>query len=152
MPAKYFCSNCGRRVEKNKQVCPHCHVRLVGVHCTHCGFNGSRIDFPGDRCPKCGSVVHLAGDESVEVCKKCGRAIAGPYLTCPYCGYSKLGMIIGIGTISMACIVGGVIGFINCPSIVWVKLVVLLMGFYGTIGLIYSISEIINGLKAPRRH
>jgi RNA polymerase subunit RPABC4/transcription elongation factor Spt4 len=49
----YSCGRCGRAVSKDTQVCPSCGAHLAGIKCTHCGFIGSRDDFPLDVCPRC---------------------------------------------------------------------------------------------------
>lgn len=50
----YLCGKCGKAVEKDALVCPHCSAKLGNIRCPFCNFTGSPADFSGDTCPRCG--------------------------------------------------------------------------------------------------
>ena len=57
----FTCGRCGTPVSKNTRNCPSCRAILAGIECQSCGFKGTEDDFPGDRCPECGSIVRGSG-------------------------------------------------------------------------------------------
>jgi len=92
MTAIYTCGRCTQRVSKQDSVCQNCGARLGGIRCVHCGFVGSSVAFPSDRCPQCGGVVPGRDEPSasgclvfllgfiglgVGVCLAAGRLLAG---------------------------------------------------------------------------
>lgn len=50
----YLCGRCGKAVEKDALICPHCSAKLGNIRCPFCNFTGSPRDFSGDTCPRCG--------------------------------------------------------------------------------------------------
>jgi RNA polymerase subunit RPABC4/transcription elongation factor Spt4 len=54
------CPGCGRRTEKDWQICPHCHTRLR-KSCTRCG---RLLELPWNLCPYCGQPAQAAREET----------------------------------------------------------------------------------------
>ena len=59
---RYSCGRCGAAVTKDTHTCPHCGAGLAGIRCSHCGFTGSRVDFPLDVCPRCHRRIQVDSD------------------------------------------------------------------------------------------
>lgn len=57
----FRCTRCGRDINTYSapDSCPHCGVRFSGVRCDGCGYEGSKHEFLGSRCPKCNSRVYI---------------------------------------------------------------------------------------------
>lgn len=53
MSQKFFCDNCGEKVNKDEFRCPRCGRYFRSVKCPACGFSGSAGLFT-DGCPACG--------------------------------------------------------------------------------------------------
>ncbi|MCG8568719.1 MAG: zinc-ribbon domain-containing protein [Spirochaetes bacterium] len=50
----YLCGKCGKEVEKEELLCPHCGAHLGNIKCPFCNFVGTLEDFKLDTCPRCG--------------------------------------------------------------------------------------------------
>lgn len=152
MSAIYTCGRCGRSVTKTTRVCPHCGAQLAGIKCQNCGFIGSETDFAGDRCPKCRSVVYVNRQQSasaapaMQTCKGCRRSIKSSDWTCPHCGYTQWGSIVGMGIFSLFCLSAILWGSqIEQPLCTWGG------GIVGAVCLLITISAVVTALKTPRR-
>ena len=149
----YTCGRCGGVVDKSTRRCPHCSALLAGIRCTGCGFVGGEGDFPGDRCPKCGAAVRTGGASrqsapAQEKCKGCGKLIKPSDWTCPHCGHTQWGMIVGLGIFALLCIGLSVLAFRREN---WSDLVGWLAGILGAICLLVTIGETVTGLKTAKR-
>lgn len=91
---------------------------------------GADSDFLHDRCPRCMAVVQPASGRT-ERCKECGWRIESGQWTCPNCGHTQWGIILGLGGFALICIAFAVV-FLPLPT-VWT----LLVGGLGVI-LFYS--------------
>ena len=51
-----FCSNCGKSIDINAEICPECGVRVSNTQKTEkfCSNCGKSIDINAEICPKCG--------------------------------------------------------------------------------------------------
>jgi RNA polymerase subunit RPABC4/transcription elongation factor Spt4 len=59
-----FCPGCGRRVQAEWQLCPHCHTRLRKP----CGRCGRLLELPWNICPYCGQAAQTqAASERAEL-------------------------------------------------------------------------------------
>ena len=150
MSAIYTCGRCGRGVTKTTRVCPHCGARLAGIKCQTCGFIGSETDFAGDRCPKCRSVVRVSRQKptsaapKMETCKGCGRSIKSSDWTCPHCGHTQWGYIVGPGLFSLLCL-SVIYWNLEAPICTWGGVIL------GALCLFVTISEVVTALKTPKR-
>jgi hypothetical protein len=117
---QYRCGRCGKAVEKSAQTCPHCGEKLGNIHCKSCGFAGRETDFVNDRCPQCDASVRTS-PVRYERCKECGRKIEAGQWTCPNCGNTQWGIILGLGAFALACIIVAIV-FLPLPTI-WTLLV-----------------------------
>lgn len=63
----YQCERCGQAFARFKTPgqCPHCGV-WASVRCNACRYTDAAQVFidNGDRCPKCGSAVHVPGGQA----------------------------------------------------------------------------------------
>lgn len=151
----YSCGRCGGAVSKSTRRCPHCSALLAGIRCKGCGFVGTESDFPGDRCPKCGSVVYTGGGGSApkeEKCKGCGKVIKSSDLTCPHCGYTQWGPIGLLLVLSIGCLVGAVFGYLRIQDETWHNVVGWGGGILGLLMLIMTITEIVKGVRSEKRY
>lgn len=138
--SQYRCGRCGSAVEKSARACPRCGAKLGNIHCNACGFAGTNSEFENDRCPQCGAMVRTA-PVRYERCKECGRKMEAGQWTCPNCGHTQWGIILGLGAVALACVVVSIV-FLPLPSF-WTLLVggtgvvLFFSSFYGIGGALH---------------
>jgi DNA-directed RNA polymerase subunit RPC12/RpoP len=57
----YICGKCGKIIDKEDSVCPHCNAKLGKIRCPFCGFTGELKAFMHDTCPRCGRRRNSSG-------------------------------------------------------------------------------------------
>jgi len=60
--ARFFCDNCGARVDRNTRCCPQCGCYFEFVRCPQCGFTGEEKLF-SKGCPDCGYCAGKTNDQ-----------------------------------------------------------------------------------------
>jgi hypothetical protein len=81
---------------------------------------GAESDFLHDRCPRCMALVQSTTPRQ-ERCKECGYRMESGQWTCPNCGHTQWGIILGLGGFALLCI-GFAVVFLPLPT-VWTLLV-----------------------------
>lgn len=144
----YQCSRCGAAMSQPLDRCPKCGVLLSGVRCEACKYVGGKTEFINNhhRCPKCNSTVRIPGSSSApkaapktEACKRCGTLIQTSDWTCPHCGYTQWGMIVGAGVIAIVLLA---VAYFTSDCVRWGA------GVAGAILLLTVVSSVYTGIKA----
>jgi hypothetical protein len=86
-----------------------------------------------------GSAAGGASGTSDEVCKGCGRTIPGTDWTCPHCGTTRWGMVIGTTVVGLL----GILAAVAPGSPIWLRVVGGLVGLAFFVGAV----EIRTGLR-----
>jgi len=87
-----------------------------------------------------------------EICKRCGSTInssTNANYTCPYCGHTHWGTLIGCGTFSLALTVGAVLWGLHISASFLRLVVVWGGGILGGMLLLVVIAWIIKGIRTP---
>lgn len=87
---------------------------------------------------------------NAEICKRCGHAI-GARFTCPNCGNTQWGMLIGVGVFSLVCLVGAIFWGLHISVLFWRAVVMWGGGCLGGFVLLFVIVWVIKGITTPRK-
>lgn len=91
---------------------------------------------------------------NTEICKRCGGTInisTRSNYTCPYCGHTKWGTVIGTGVFCLAFIAIAVLAGSHISASFWRLVVMWGGGIFGGIVLLVAIGWVIKGLTTPQK-
>lgn len=140
----YSCSNCGATMGRPLDRCPKCGVLLSGVRCQACAYVGSKTEFiqNNHRCPKCHSIVRVPAQNTPKetTCNKCGKIMGSGEVTCPHCGHTQWGTVIGVGVMGLG-LLSALWWNLNEPWCVWPLVLV------GGVFLLITVSWVVKAFK-----
>jgi len=136
------CKRCGRFIKRSDWKCPHCGYNDWGL-LSQMGATAETV-----------TAGKYKRSESLEkkpiICKGCGRSIKSEW-TCPYCGYTDWGLIVGVGIFSLLCLGAAMLWAPHIANSFWKVVVRWGGGIVGLFYLLLTIIEAIKGLKTPRK-
>jgi TusA-related sulfurtransferase len=100
-----------------------------------------------------GAVAQPANEAPITgICRRCGATIdssANANYTCPYCGYTQWGTLIGCGAFSLVLMVGAILWGSHISASFWRLLIMWGGGILGGISVLFAIAWISKGLRTP---
>lgn len=151
----YKCGRCGGTFSQFKLSgqCSLCGT-WARVGCYGCS---QRFIDNGDRCSKCGSVIHVEGQSTAaavpatQKCPGCGRSIPSSHWSCFHCGHTRWQKILWVGLMSLGCIGFAVFGSPYLSPTLGQTLARWVGWALGGFGLWMTFGAVVVGLKARKK-